>query len=154
MVRSRHPNRRRSGRLGARVRSRTERGERGDREDVLTKGGDGVRRPESGRRRTVDRRPHTGGQVRQRRVRHGRQHGWRVLGTWCQEVGRQAVEVVPHEDEQRQQGRSARSSLLLTSIVQKTAHWQSFSLRNKMLNGKTESKRRDERDGVLTFGQG
>jgi hypothetical protein len=100
------------------------------------------RRPESGRRRTVDRRPHTGGQVRQRRVRHGRQHGRRVLGTWCQEVGRQAVEVVPHEDE--------------LSIVQKTAllDWQSFGLRNKMLNGKTERKRRDERDGVLTFGQG
>jgi hypothetical protein len=35
---SRHPNWRRSGRLGARVRSRTERGERGDREDVLAKG--------------------------------------------------------------------------------------------------------------------
>jgi hypothetical protein len=51
---------------------------------------------------------------------------------------------------------SGRSSLLLTSIVQKTAmlDWQSFGLRNKMLNGKTERKRRDERDGVLTFGQG
>jgi hypothetical protein len=157
MVRSRHPNRRRSGRLGARVKSRTERGERGDREDVLTKGGDGGRRPESGRRRAVDRRPHT------QEVRFGR-GGFGTVGStggasWARgarRLGAKQWRWCHTRTSRGSRAGSGRSSLSLTSIVQKTAllDWQSFGLRNKMLNGKTKRKRRDERDGVLTFGQG
>jgi hypothetical protein len=128
------------------VRSRTERGERGDREDVLTKGGDGGRRPESGRRRTVDRRPHTGGQARQRRVRHGRQYRRRVLGTWCQEVGRQAVEVVPHDDEHRQQGRFKKKLAVVNQYSTENGHVRLADLRftkqdAKRQNGKETTRR-------------
>jgi hypothetical protein len=133
---------------------------------VLTSGRDGRRWPDSSRRREDNGDVLSSGSCQGNAPKapgdrdgvqgwHNRQHGRRVLGTWCQEFGCQVVEAAPHEDEQSQQGRSGRSSLL-ASTVQKTTQidWQSFGLRNKMLNGKTERKRRDERDSVLTFGQG
>jgi hypothetical protein len=85
---------------------------------------------------------HTGGQVRQRRVRHGRQHGRRVLGTWCQEVGRQAVEVVSHEDEQRQQGRFRKKLVVVDQYSTENGPVRLAELRFT----KQDAKRQNEKE--------